>query len=606
MDRTAHDTTVETWVAAFGAALDRHDIDGVLDLFEPDGFWRDLAALTWNVYTAEGGDAIRAMLSACLEGIAPTAWNIDQLLGSNNGVHQALLSFETRTARCSAVLRLRGGRCWTLLTAVSELIGFEETTRARRTNGAPLRYEPGRPDWRTERDRRTAELGVTQQPYCVIVGAGQAGLGLGARLKQLGVPTLIVDKRERPSDTWRERYATLSLHSPVWYDHMPYLPFPETWPRFASKDRVADWLDAYATIMDLDIWTGADCIGSQYDEALGAWRLSIIRGGRPIELRPMQLVLATGFWDAPYVPDIPGRDRFAGRQQHVADARDIERCDGLRSIVIGAGTSAHDIAAQLWEAGANVTMIQRSPTIVTRIDSLLPAVEIYDTDAPAPKPPTELADLLAASIPNRLMPQFQAPFIAAIKAKDAAFYEGLRKAGFLYDFGEDGGGFITRGMQDPSGFYIGRLGTHHQWPRRRAKRRLGRRDPRTERGSERRGRTAGRLHRLCYGIPKAGPGWGDPFERDHPETRTHRRHWLRLPTRRWAMGWRDPERMEADAAAGPLVPQWQFWADAILLAHTGIADQGPPCRSADADLRPTLILGAFGGKPPTATASILP
>jgi hypothetical protein len=82
--------------------------------------------------------------------------------------------------------------------------------------------------------------------------------------------------------------------------------------------------------------------------------------------------------------------------------------------VIGAGTSAHDIAAQLWEAGANVTMIQRSPTIVTRIDTLLPAVEIYDTAAAAPKPPTELADLLAASIPNRLMPQFQAPFIAAM------------------------------------------------------------------------------------------------------------------------------------------------------------------------------------------------
>ncbi|WP_024518565.1 NAD(P)/FAD-dependent oxidoreductase [Bradyrhizobium sp. Tv2a-2] len=454
MDRTASETTIETWVAAFGAALDRHDIDAVLDLFEPDGFWRDLAALTWNVYTADGRDAIRAMLSACLERIAPTAWNIDQPLGSNNGVDQALLSFRTRTARCSAILRLRGGRCWTLLTAVSELIGFEETTRARRTSGAPPRYERGRPDWRTERDRRTTELGFAQQPYCVIVGAGQAGLGLGARLKQLGVPTLIVDKRERPSDTWRERYATLSMHSPVWYDHMPYLPFPETWPRFASKDRVADWLDAYATIMDLDIWAGANCVGSQYDEALGTWRLSIIRGGRSIELRPTQLVLATGFWDAPYVPDIPGRDRFAGPQRHVADVREMERCDGLRSIVIGAGTSAHDIAAQLWEAGANVTMIQRSPTIVMRIDSLLPAVEIYDTDTPAPKPPTELADLLAASIPSRLMPQFQAPFIAAIKAKDADFYEGLSKAGFLYDFGADGGGFFTRGMQDPSGFYI--------------------------------------------------------------------------------------------------------------------------------------------------------
>jgi putative flavoprotein involved in K+ transport len=414
MDRTACETMVETWVAAFGTALNRPDIDRVLDLFEPEGFWRDLSALTWNVYTAEGHDAIRAMLSACLAEIAPTAWKIDQVLGSSDGIHQALLSFKTRAACCSAVLRLRGGRCWTLLTAVTELIGFEETTRQRRTNGAPLRYEPGRPDWRTERDRQKAELGVTQQPYCVIVGAGQAGLGLGARLKQLGVPTLIIDKRERPSDTWRERYATLSLHSPVWYDHMPYLPFPETWPRFASKDRVADWLDAYATIMDLDTWTGADCVGSRYDEALGAWRLSIVRGGRPIELRPAQLVLATGFWDAPYVPDIPGRDRFGGRQLHVAEARELGQCGGLRSIVIGAGTSAHDIAAQLWEAGANVTMIQRSPTIVTRIDTLLPPVEIYDTAAAAPKPPTELADLLAASIPNRLMPQFQAPFIAAM------------------------------------------------------------------------------------------------------------------------------------------------------------------------------------------------
>jgi putative flavoprotein involved in K+ transport len=454
MDRTARETMVETWVAAFGAALNRCDIDRVLDLFEPEGFWRDLSALTWNVYTAEGRDAIRAMLLACLAEIAPTAWKIDQILDSSHGVDQAVLSFETRTARCSAVLRLRSGRCWTLLTAVSELIGFEETIRARRTNGAPLRYEPRRPDWKTERERQKAKLGITQQPYCVIVGAGQAGLGLGARLKQLGVPTLIIDKRERPSDTWRERYATLSLHSPVWYDHMPYLPFPETWPRFASKDRVADWLDAYATIMDLNIWTGADCVGSQYDEALGAWRLSIIRGGRQIELRPPQLVLATGFWDVPSVPDIVGRDRFAGRQLHVAEARDLDQCDGLRSIVIGAGTSAHDISAQLWEAGADVTMIQRSPTIVTRIDSLLPAVEIYDTDAPAPKPPTEFADLLAASIPNRLMPQFQAPLIAAIKAKDAAFYEGLRRTGFLYDFGEDGGGFFTRGMQDPSGFYI--------------------------------------------------------------------------------------------------------------------------------------------------------
>ncbi len=357
-------------------------------------------------------------------------------------------------ARCSAVVRLRDGRCWTLLTSVVELKGFEETIGARRPNGAPLKYERGRVNWKIGREREKAKLGIETQPYCVIIGAGIGGLSLGARLKQLGVPTLIIDKRERPSDTWRQRYASLSLHSPAWYDHMPYLPFPETWPRFPSKDQVADWLDAYATIMDLDMWTGAKCTGSRYHEVEKEWRLSVVRDGRSFELRPKQLVFAAGFWDAPSIPEIKGQDLFRGRQCHVSDLRDLDNCEGLRSVVIGAGTSGHDVSAQLWEAGSQVTMIQRSPTLVTRMESLLPAVGIYDTDSPGPKLPIDLADLLVASIPNRLMPQFQAPLVAAIKAQDAAFYEGLRKAGFLYDFGADGGGFLARGTQDPSGFYI--------------------------------------------------------------------------------------------------------------------------------------------------------
>jgi putative flavoprotein involved in K+ transport len=454
MDFTKHENVVDEWLAAFAAALDQRNIDRVLDLFEPKAFWRDLATFTWNIYTAEGRDAIRAMLTNCLDATAPTAWTVSQLLEPSNGLDQAVLSFETKVARCSAVLRLRGGRCWTLLTSVAELKGFEETIGARRPNGAPLKYERGRVNWKTKREQQKAEIGMETQPYCVVVGAGIAGLSLGARLKQLAVPTLIIDKRERPSDTWRQRYATLSLHSPVWYDQMPYLPFPETWPRFAPKDQVADWLDAYAKIMDLDIWTGAECAGSRYDEVEKEWRLSVVRDGRSIELRPKQLVFASGFFDAPSIPQIKGQDLFRGKQFHVSDLQGLDDCEGLRSVVIGAGTSGHDVSAQLWEAGSQVTMIQRSPTLVTRIESLLPAVAIYNTDTPGPKLPVDLADLLLASIPNRLMPQFQAPVVAAIKAQDQAFYEGLRKAGFLYDFGADGGGFFSRGTQDPSGFYI--------------------------------------------------------------------------------------------------------------------------------------------------------
>jgi putative flavoprotein involved in K+ transport len=454
MELTLSENVVDQWVVAFAAALDRRDIDEAIDLFEPEGYWRDLAAFTWNVYTAEGRLAIRAMLTDCLDAAAPSSWMVSQLLESSDGLYQAILTFETSVARCSAVLQLRDGRCWTFMTAMSELKGFEEAVGARRPNGAPLRYERGRCNWKSERDKEKARLGTTTQPYCVIVGAGQAGLSLGARLKQLNVPTLIIDRLDRPSDTWRQRYAALSLHSPVWYDHMPYLPFPDNWPRFASKDQIADWLDAYGTIMDLNIWTGARCVASRYDEVAGEWRLSVARKGRTIELRPKQLVCAGGFWDTPSIPQIDGQDLFQGRQFHVANLHGVESCHGLRSIVIGAGTSGHDVSAQLWEAGSEVTMIQRSPTIVMRMDSILPGVQIFNTDGPGPTLSTELADLLAASIPNRLMAEFQAPFVATIKARDEAFYEGLRKAGFLYDFGEDGGGFFARGTQDPSGFYL--------------------------------------------------------------------------------------------------------------------------------------------------------
>ncbi|MEX5669490.1 NAD(P)-binding protein, partial [Pseudomonas neuropathica] len=79
-------------------------------------------------------------------------------------------------------------------------------------------------NWLERRRDEEASLGITTQPYCLIVGGGQGGLGLAARLKRMGVPTLIVDKAERPGDQWRGRYKSLCLHDPVWYDHMPYLP----------------------------------------------------------------------------------------------------------------------------------------------------------------------------------------------------------------------------------------------------------------------------------------------------------------------------------------------------------------------------------------------
>ena len=123
-----------------------------------------------------------------------------------------------------------------------------------------------KPIWSETRAAEQAALGTTEQPYCLIVGGGQGGIALGARLKQLGVPTIILEKNARAGDSWRNRYRSLVLHDPVWYDHLPYIPFPDNWPVFTPKDKLADWLEMYVRVMELDYWTRAEAKHARYDE----------------------------------------------------------------------------------------------------------------------------------------------------------------------------------------------------------------------------------------------------------------------------------------------------------------------------------------------------
>ena len=85
------------------------------------------------------------------------------------------------------------------------------------------------------------------------LGAGQGGLTSAARLKMLGVNALIIDKNERVGDNWRQRYHQLVLHDPVWYDHLPYINFPPHWPIFTPKDKLAEFFECYAKLLELNV-----------------------------------------------------------------------------------------------------------------------------------------------------------------------------------------------------------------------------------------------------------------------------------------------------------------------------------------------------------------
>lgn len=456
MTQATATTTAQQWLSDFSNALQADDMERVLELFEDECYWRDFVAFTWNLKTCEGKDAIQAMLNATLATARPSNWQLEGDASMNGDVCEAWFTFETAVATGKGYLRLREGKCWTLLTTMQALKEYPEPRNDRRPKGAEHGANKQRESWLEAREREEAELGYTRQPYCVVIGGGQGGIGLGARLKQMGVPTIIIERNERAGDSWRKRYKSLCLHDPVWYDHLPYVPFPENWPVFAPKDKVGDWLEMYTKVMELNYWASTECQDARYDDDAGEWIVNVRRNGETLTLRPKQLIMATGMSGMPNVPHFPGAEEFQGEQQHSSQHPGPDAYAGKRCVIVGANNSAHDIAAALWEHDADVTMLQRSSTHIVKSDSLMEEVlgPLYSEEAVNAGITTEKADLLFASLPYRVLPDFQRPAFDAVRKRDAEFYQKLEDAGFMLDFGDDDSGLFLKYLRRGSGYYI--------------------------------------------------------------------------------------------------------------------------------------------------------
>ncbi len=424
--------TAARWIEEFSGALARGESAQAAELFAPECFWRDVLAFTWDIRTHEGREAIRTMLGERLAAVRPKRFSLWDAPTADPG-SEAWFTFETTVGRGIGHLRLREGRAWTLLTTLRELHGHPER--------APAREAP---------------LGESRQPWVVIVGGGQGGIALGARLKRLGVPAVILEKNARPGDSWRKRYDALVLHDPVWYDHLPYKPFPKGWPVFTPKDMLGDWLETYAAELQLEYWGGSACLGASRDAQAGEWVVRTERNGVPVVLRPKHLVLATGMSGFPNVPKVPGADRFPGPVLHSSEFKGGADWTGRKCVVVGASTSAHDICADLVAHGAEATMVQRSSVIVATSEALLEHAwgRLYSEAALARGVTTDIADLTLASVPHKVLPGLQKPLYETIAKRDAWLYEGLTKAGFLHDFGPDGSGIHCCYLRRGAGYYI--------------------------------------------------------------------------------------------------------------------------------------------------------
>ncbi|KAF8843430.1 FAD/NAD(P)-binding domain-containing protein, partial [Paxillus ammoniavirescens] len=446
------------WLSAFATSVSNQDHESTITLFHEHGFWRDILALTWDLRTIRGHSAIKRLLDTRLSLTGLTAFRLVEDPPRGPTVTKPLprlvfirfcFEFETGHGKGTAIaslVPLADGlwKAWTLLTRLESLKEFPEQVGNLRDR--VVQHE----NWE---DQRRREIDFEDgDPAVVIIGAGHGGLEMAARLKYLGTSTLVIDRNTRIGDNWRTRYKTLCLHDTVWYNRMPYLDFPKTWPVYCPASKLGDWLESYATALDLNVWPSSSVTRTDFIDETRSWRLCINRDGQVRSMTAKHLIFATGFGGGfPKMPDVPGRELYQGVVLHSTEFTSSAEYGGKKVVVVGACNSAHDIALDLCRRGSDVTMIQRSSTYVISAKSAATSLE----DRYNEYFPLEFADLLGLALPFATQKHLLRAFTEHMASTtDKNLIEGLERADFRTYLGPDGAGLLPLVFERGGGFYI--------------------------------------------------------------------------------------------------------------------------------------------------------
>ena len=444
----------EDWLVAFEAALGSRDPARIGALFHEDCHWRDVLAFTWHMTPSSGRGAVSARLAK------------EQVRTQAHGFHlpanrraprevarlgipsiEAIFAFRTADGRGAGIIRLSpadgnagndGGanqgrmKAWLLSTTLDSLDGHEEQIGDNRPTGAAFSRNFGGDNWADM--RRKAVAYENREPTVLVIGAAQAGLSVAARLNQLGVDTLVVEKWPRVGDSWRKRYHSLALHNSIHLNHLPYMQFPPTWPKYIPKDMLGNWFEFYADIMAINCWTNTEFVSGTWDAAASCWTARLKRGdGTEWVVRPRHLVFANGASSYPMVPDLPGLQDFAGQIIHSEGFDSGAGWEGKNALIIGTGSSANDISLDLHSHGVNTTLVQRGSTTVVSINPSARLNEaIWDEGGSL-----EDCDLIVSSATPPLIIKAYKSVTKRMMELDREMVAGLKQIGFRHDIGED-------------------------------------------------------------------------------------------------------------------------------------------------------------------------
>ncbi|MGS2616490.1 NAD(P)-binding domain-containing protein [Micromonospora sp. LZ34] len=194
----------------------------------------------------------------------------------------------------------------------------------------------------------------------LVIGAGQAGLSAGYHLRRTGFTPgtgfVILDGDDGPGGAWRHRWPTLRLDRVHGFHELPGMPFPTADPDRPAAEVVSGYFAAYEREFGLPVRrpVRVRAVTSRPD---GRLDVATDRG----RWSSRALINATGTWTRPFWPHYPGRSLFRGRQLHTADYRGPDEFAGRRVVVVGGGTSAVQLLAEVSTVAAETTWVTRRP-----------------------------------------------------------------------------------------------------------------------------------------------------------------------------------------------------------------------------------------------------
>jgi putative flavoprotein involved in K+ transport len=434
--------------------------------FVDDSYWRDLLALTWDIGWVQGASTIARSLLSRADRQSPVELRLSERNPAPREVFflgkrllEAFFELQTHQGSGSGVVRLTLDdspdplRAWCLVTTLESLHGtpVPQAGVGRRRAGVGYDRTDPRKTWTNHRHERQAY--TDHDPEVLVVGGGHAGLLPAVELKLLGVDCLVIDRHRRIGDNWRTRYQSLALHTHTDVSQFPYLRYPDTFPSYLPKDQLANWFESYVEALEINYWTSTEFLGGAFDDRDGRWKVRVRRhDGTERVMRPSHLIMASGFTGGvPNIPKLPGLNRFRGTVLHSSQFDSAADHLEKRVLVVGTGTSGHDIAYDLHQHGAQVCMMQRGPTTIIELaTSELPFVETFDGAT------SEETNLLLYHL-NYIFPLLQKAlqeFTAISTALDRDLLGRLEKVGFLLDDGPDHTGHIMKVHRTGSGYYI--------------------------------------------------------------------------------------------------------------------------------------------------------